>query len=29
MARMIGADMFFETLIEEGIDVIFGVSDVA
>jgi thiamine pyrophosphate-dependent acetolactate synthase large subunit-like protein len=29
MARMIGADMFIETLIEEGIDVIFGVSDVA
>jgi thiamine pyrophosphate-dependent acetolactate synthase large subunit-like protein len=29
MARMIGADMFFETLIEEGIDVILGVSDVA
>lgn len=24
MARMIGAEMFFETLIEEGIDVIFG-----
>jgi len=29
MARMNGADMFIETLIEEGIDVIFGVSDVA
>ena len=25
MARMIGADMFFETLIEQGIDVIFGI----
>jgi len=24
MARMIGAEMFFETLIEEGIDVVFG-----
>ncbi len=24
MARMIGADMFFETLIHEGIDVVFG-----
>ena len=25
MARMIGADMFFETLIHEGIDVVFGI----
>jgi acetolactate synthase-1/2/3 large subunit len=25
MARMIGAEMFFETLIDEGIDVIFGI----
>jgi acetolactate synthase-1/2/3 large subunit len=25
MARMIGAEMFFETLIHEGIDVIFGI----
>jgi acetolactate synthase I/II/III large subunit len=25
MARMIGADMFFETLIHQGIDVVFGI----
>ena len=24
MAKMLGAEMFFETLIHEGVDVVFG-----